>query len=78
MTKIIKKCIYKGVKCFEIKWNNYEVTTIEPQTAVQKRYPKEVTIYEDIHTKPSKKTKKKSNLCFLYLNKYRFFIRLNK
>lgn len=70
MTKIIKKRINKGIKCFEIKWNNYEITTIEPQTAVQIRYPKEVSIYEDIHTKTSKKTKKKSNSYFMNLYKY--------
>jgi hypothetical protein len=66
MTEIIKKRINKGIKCYEIKWNNYEITSIEPQTAVQRRYPNEVSIYEDMHTTSSKKMKKKSNL-YLYL-----------
>lgn len=65
MAKIIKKRINKGIKCYEIKWNSYEKTTIEPQVAVQVRYPKEVLIYEDMHTKVSKnKTKKKSKFLF--------------
>ncbi|XP_060835112.1 flap endonuclease GEN [Rhopalosiphum padi] len=59
MTEIIKKRINKGIKCYEIKWNNYEITSIEPQTAVQRRYPNEVSIYEDMHTTSSKKMKKK-------------------
>lgn len=61
MTEIVKKRVNKGIKCYEIKWNNYEKTTIEPQIAVQKRYPNEVMNYEDVHTQLlSKKTKKKS------------------
>lgn len=62
MTEIVKKRVNKGIKCYEIKWNNYEITTIEPQTAVKRRYPNEVLIYEDKHTTSSRKTKKKSNL----------------
>lgn len=59
MSEIIKKRINKGIKCYEIKWNNYEITSIEPQTAVQRRYPTEVSIYEDMHTTSSKKIIKK-------------------
>lgn len=62
MTDIVKKRVNKGIQCYEIKWNNYEITSIEPQIAVQRRYPNEVSIYEEMHTKPAKKTKKKSNL----------------
>lgn len=36
------------------------MTTIEPQIAVQKRYSKEVSIFETMHTKTSKKQKKNS------------------
>lgn len=61
MTKIIKKRVNKRIKSYEVKWNNYDITTNEPKVAVQMRYPKEVTIYEDTHTKS---TKQKSNLCF--------------
>lgn len=60
MTGILKKRVNKGIKCYEIKWNNYEIITIEPQSAVQNRYPIEVSSYENIHAKPLKKTKKKS------------------
>lgn len=61
MTKIVKRRVNKGVKCYEIKWNNYEKTTIEPQIAVKKRYPNEVMNYEDVYTQLfTKKTKKKS------------------
>ncbi|XP_025200193.1 flap endonuclease GEN isoform X2 [Melanaphis sacchari] len=59
MTEIIKKRVNKGIKCYEIKWNNYEITTIEPQKAVQRRYLNEVSIFEDMHTTSSKKVKKK-------------------
>ncbi|XP_026806893.1 flap endonuclease GEN [Rhopalosiphum maidis] len=59
MTEIIKKRVNKGIKCYEVKWNNYKITSIEPQTAVQRRYPNEVSIYEDMHTTSSKKMKKK-------------------
>jgi len=62
MTEIVKKRVNKGIKCYEIKWNNYNITTNEPQIAVQIRYPEEVLIYENIHTKPTKKKKNKSNL----------------
>jgi len=61
LSKIIKKRVNKGIKCYEIKWNSYEKTTIEPQLAVQMKYPNEVLIYEDMHSKVSRnKTKKKS------------------
>ncbi|XP_060873561.1 flap endonuclease GEN [Metopolophium dirhodum] len=59
MTEIVKKRVNKGIKCYEIKWNNYEITSIEPQTAVQRRYPNEVSIYEDMHSTSSRKIKKK-------------------
>lgn len=65
LTKIVKKRISKGIKSYEIKWNNYEMTTIEPLTAVQLRYSKEVLMYEDIHSKSSNK-KTKSNLYLFY------------
>lgn len=65
MTEIVKKRVNKGIKCYEIKWNNYELTSIEPQTAVNRRYPNEVSIFEDMHTKSLRKTKKKSNLYFI-------------
>jgi len=65
MTEIVKKRVSKGIKCYELKWNNYEITSIEPQTAVKRRYPNEVLIYEDMHT-TSRKTKKKSNLYLIF------------
>lgn len=73
MTKIVKKRISKGIKCYEISWSNYSLTTIEPQIAVQSRYPDQVKIYEDVHSKSSKnKTKQKRNYyilnIFLFIN----------
>lgn len=62
ISKIIKKRVNKGIKCYEVKWNNYEMTTIEPQRAVQIRYPKEVSAYENMQSKSSNKTKQKSKL----------------
>ncbi|VVC30028.1 Hypothetical protein CINCED_3A001523 [Cinara cedri] len=59
LNKIIKKRVHKGIKSYEIKWNNYDLTTIEPLAAVQLRYSKEVLIYEDIDSKFSNKTKRK-------------------
>lgn len=61
LTEIVKKRVNKGIKCYEIKWNNYEMTTIEPLAAVQLRYSKEVSLFESIHSKSSNKTKKKGN-----------------
>lgn len=61
MSSIVKKRVNKGIKCYEIKWNNYELVTIEPQIAVQKRYPKEASSYEDMLCCHSNKPKKKSN-----------------
>lgn len=73
MSEIIKKRINKGIKCYEIKWNNYEITSIEPQTAVQRRYPNEVSIYEDTHTKSSKKLKKTGNLYLVLIGYHNYF-----
>lgn len=68
MDSIIKKRVNKGIRCYEIKWNNYELVTIEPQLAVQKRYPKVVSSYEDMHSNSSNKPKKKSNHNFIFFN----------
>lgn len=61
MIEIVKKRVNRGIECYEIKWNNYDITTNEPQVAVNIRYPKEVSTYENAHKKLTKKTKKKSN-----------------
>lgn len=66
MKTIVKKRVNKGIKCYEIKWNNYEIATIEPQSAVQKRYPEVSSLYEDMHTKCSNKPKKKGNFNILF------------
>lgn len=60
MTDILKKRVNKGIKCYEIRWNNYETTTTEPQTAVQLRYPIKVSVYEE---KCSNKIKKSNLYC---------------
>lgn len=67
MKEIIKKRVNKGISCYEIKWNHYEKATIEPQTAVQKRYSNEVSMYENTHNKPSRKKKEKSNSLIMIL-----------
>lgn len=58
LNKIVKKRINKGISCYEIKWNNFEMTTLEPQTAVQICYAKEVSIYESAQNENKKKKKK--------------------
>jgi hypothetical protein len=60
MNEIVKKRVNKGIKCYEIKWNNYETTTTEPQTAVLLRYPIKVSIYEE---RFSNKTQKSNLYC---------------
>ncbi|XP_050525670.1 flap endonuclease GEN-like isoform X1 [Daktulosphaira vitifoliae] len=62
ISEIIKKRINKGISCFEIKWKNYELTTIEPQEVVKIRYPNEVLAYVESNTKPTKQTRKKNNI----------------
>lgn len=66
MSSIVKKRVNRGIKCYEIKWNNYELVTIEPQIAVQKRYSKEALSYENTLCCRSNKPKKKSNCIFLF------------
>lgn len=66
MSSIVKKRVNKGIKCYEIKWSNYELVTIEPQIVVQKRYPNEASSYEDMQCSRSNKAKKKCNYIFSF------------
>lgn len=77
MTEIVKKRVNKGIRCYEIKWNNYERTTTEPQKSVQLRYPKEVSIYEERFSNKAKKSTFFHFICLINTHNLMCFFRDN-